>query len=351
MTKEFSSHLIERLANARQALQLLNDLPVNESRTLFVIDNGKLVGTITDGDIRRGLLGGKEISDKVQEYMNIKFHFFTEENMNADTIKKFRKSDIWLAPLLDGKGLIKKIIDLRSLNTVIPTSALLMAGGRGERLRPLTDLIPKPMLKINDKPILEHNIDRLMKFGVTEFFISVRYLAEKITDYFGDGSSKGISITYIHEEEPLGTIGCLRKIKKFSNEDVLVMNSDIICNIDFEDFYQFYKSKNVKMLVASIPYHIQVPYGVLELQEDHLIASLTEKPTYTYYSNAGIYLLNSSLNTLIPDNGSFDATQLMEELIRRNEKVVHYPVLNYWMDIGRPQDYYKVQDEIKHIKF
>lgn len=351
MTNEFSSHLIDRQAIARQALQQLNDLPVNESRTLFVTDKGKLVGTITDGDIRRGLLGEKEISDKVEDYMNVNFRFFTEQTMNSETIKKFRKADVWLVPLLDEKGFIKKIVDLRALSTVIPASALLMAGGRGERLRPLTDVVPKPMLKINDKPILEHNIDRLMRFGITEFFISVRYLAEKITDYFGDGSSRGISITYIHEEEPLGTIGCLRKIKKFSNEDVLVMNSDIICNIDFEDFYQFYKAKKVKMSVASIPYHIQVPYGVLELQEDHLITSLTEKPTYTYYSNAGIYFLHASLNKMIPGNGSFDATQLMEELIRQNEQIVHYPVLNYWMDIGRPQDYYKAQEEIKHIKF
>jgi dTDP-glucose pyrophosphorylase len=351
MTNEFSSHIIDKNANARQALQQLNDLPVNESRTLFVVEEGKLAGTITDGDIRRGLLGGKEISDGVDAYMNTKFRFFTDENMNSETIKSFRNSDIILVPLVDEKGFIKKIVDLRVLNTVIPASALLMAGGRGERLRPLTDAIPKPMLKINGKPIIEHNIDRLVKFGITEFFISVRYLAEKITDYFGDGSSKGISITYIHEDEPLGTIGCLKMIGKFANEDILVMNSDIICNLDFEDFYQFYKSKKVKMSVASIPYHIQVPYGVLELQEDHLITSLTEKPTYTYYSNAGIYFLDSSLGKLIPDNVSFDATQLMEELIRRNEKIVHYPVLNYWMDIGRPQDYYKVQEEIKHIKF
>lgn len=348
---ESSLHLIDRNSNAREALQQLNDLPVNESRTLFVIDEGKLIGTLTDGDIRRGLLAGKEISDKVEAYMNTTFRFFTDENMNGETIKQFRNSDIMLVPLIDEKRFIKKIIDLKALNTVIPASALLMAGGRGERLRPLTDVTPKPMLKINDKPILEHNIDRLIRFGITEFFISVRYLAEKITDYLGDGSAKGISITYIHEEEPLGTIGCLRKIKKFSNEDVLLMNSDIICNIDFEDFYQFYKSKNVKMSVASVPYHIQVPYGVLELRDDHQITSLTEKPTYTYYSNGGIYFLHSSLVKLIPASGSFDATQLMEELIKKNEKIVHYPVLNYWMDIGRPQDYYKAIEEIKHVKF
>jgi dTDP-glucose pyrophosphorylase len=352
MSGEFSQHIISISANARQALQQLNDLTEFESRTLFVVDeNGKLEGSITDGDIRRGLLAGMEISDKVSRYMNTGSKYFTEDTMKPEKIKQYRNADILLVPFLDERNCIKKIINLKTLMTIIPASALLMAGGRGERLRPLTDLVPKPMLLINEKPILEHNIDRLIKFGISEFFISVKYLSEQIMDYFGDGSAKGVSITYIQEDAPMGTIAAMKKVNKFRYEDVLLMNSDIICNIDFEDFYQFYKSRNVKMSVASIPYHIQVPYGVLELETDNLITSLTEKPTYTYYSNAGIYFLNASLKDLIPENSFFNATDLMEKLISQNEKIVHFPILNYWMDIGRPQDYYKVQEEIKHIKF
>jgi dTDP-glucose pyrophosphorylase/CBS domain-containing protein len=345
-------HIISVHENARAALQKLDDLADTESRTLFVVkEDGVVTGSITDGDIRRGLLAGKEISDNISAYMHRNFKSVTEDKMNPETVKALRNADITLIPVLDNQGKILRIVDLKNLKTVIPASALLMAGGRGERLRPLTDLVPKPMLKIGSKPIIEYNIDRLIHYGITEFFISVRYLSEQIIEYFGDGSSKNVSIRYIHEEEPLGTIAAFKLVDRFANEDVLVMNSDLLTNIDFEDFYGHFISSGAQMSVASFPYKIQVPYGVLELESESCVSSLKEKPTYTYYSNAGIYFLKTSVGKYIPENQHYNATDLMEDLLRNNEKLIHYPMLNYWLDIGRPEDFYKVQEDIKHIKF
>jgi NDP-sugar pyrophosphorylase family protein len=204
------------------------------------------------------------------------------------------------------------------------------------------------MLIVGDKPIIDHNIDRLIKFGITDIIISVRYLSEVIMDHLGDGSSKGISITYLLEDDPLGTIGALGSIEGINTKHILLMNSDILTNIDFEDFFNHYLNNDSAMCVASIPYQIQVPYAVLDIK-DNQILSFIEKPSYTYYSNAGIYFLNRELQKFIPKDTFYNATDLMQSLIYKGKKVVHYPMLNYWLDIGRHQDYIKAQEDVKHL--
>jgi NDP-sugar pyrophosphorylase family protein len=234
---------------------------------------------------------------------------------------------------------------------MLPAAALIMAGGKGERLKPFTDTIPKPMLIVGDKPIIEHNIDRLISFGITEIFISVKYLKEQIMDYFGDGSTKGVSIKYIIEDTPLGTIGALSLIENIKHEDILVMNSDLLTNVDLEDFFEYYQSHSAEMAVASIPYVVNVPYAVLETNH-HEVKSFIEKPSYTYYSNGGIYFLKFSLKSALKSNEFFDATDLMNFVIAKNQNaLVHYPLLCYWLDIGKHQDYIKAQDDIKHLNF
>lgn len=347
---EVNKHTIRKHPEARVALKILDGLPDNASRTIFVTDDdNRIVGTITDGDIRRGLLNGLEISSPVEMFMNVHFKYLRDDADNMEAIKNFRKAGINLVPLVENGFIIKQILDLRKTKTLLPLTALIMAGGRGERLRPVTDITPKPMLEIGGKPIIEYNIDRLIAFGIRDIYISVKHLKNKIIDYFGDGSSKGINIKYLEEDEPLGTLGALSSIDSIVHEDILVMNSDLLTNIDFEDFFNFYQSNNADMALASIPYNINVPYAVLQTK-DHEICSFAEKPTYTYYSNSGIYLLKFSLRRFIPSGVFYNATDLMSTVIENeNMQLIHYPLLGYWLDIGKPQDFMKAQEDIKHL--
>jgi dTDP-glucose pyrophosphorylase len=348
--KNYSEHIIPVTYDARSALRLLDKLSDNVSRTLFIVDeNEKIVGSITDGDIRRGLLADLEISNLISDFMNTSFKFIFEGEDNVEKIKVLRHADINLIPMLTKDGKIGQIIDLRKTRTHLPFTVLLMAGGRGERLRPFTDNVPKPMLVIGSKPILEHNIDRLIAFGVSDIYISVRYLKEQIMNYFGDGSAKGIRITYIEETDPLGTLGALSLIERIAHGDILVMNADLLTNIDFEDFYRFYKGAAASMAVTSIPYEVNIPYAVLGIRDNEVI-SFAEKPVYTYYSNGGIYLMKFELQKFSKKHQVFNATDLMDILINDNHhKLVHYPLLSYWLDIGKHSDFIRAQEDVKHL--
>jgi dTDP-glucose pyrophosphorylase len=347
-----NQHIVNYKQEARVALKAIDVLHEDVSRTLFVVnDEHKLVGSLTDGDIRRGLLNGLEISQPIELFMKADFKFLTKSNVDLRLIKEYGKAGIQLIPLLDDDYQLLEIVDLKKIKTKLPIAALIMAGGRGERLRPLTEVTPKPMLTIGNRPIIEHNIDRLISFGVKDIYISVKYLKEQIMDYFGDGETKGINIHYLQEDEPLGTIGALSYIENNDYEDILVMNSDLLTNIDFEDFYNFYVTNNAKMAVASVPYHVNIPYAVLETS-GHVISSFAEKPSYTYYSNGGIYLLKCELKNLFSKGIFFNATDLMDRVIETDSKaLIHYPLLGYWLDIGKHQDYMKAQEDIKHINF
>lgn len=352
-----SQHIVNSNQQARVALKALDVLRDKVSRTLFVIDQAnKLVGTLTDGDIRRGLLNGLEISNPISSFMNVNFKYLKESDDNIrliddklELLKTYKKAGISLIPVIDDESNLLKILDLKKTQTSIPVAALIMAGGRGERLRPLTDVQPKPMLKIGGKPIIEHNIDRLISFGITDIFISVKYLKDQIISYFGDGSAKGINIYYIEENEALGTLGALSLIGDLNYNDILVMNSDILTNINFEDFYLDYKKHNASMALVSIPYQVNIPYAVLETSGHH-ISAFKEKPSYTYYSNGGIYLMKLRVKDFLEKGCFFNATDLMDLLITKNEEyLIHFPLLGYWLDIGRYEDYIKAQEDIKHL--
>ncbi len=343
-------HIVNVNQEARVALRALDVLQDSVSRTLFIIDDSNmLVGSLTDGDIRRGLLNGLEISHPIASFMNTNFKYLKDVDNKMELIKAYRKADINMLPLVDENFHLLKVLDLKKTSTIIPVAALIMAGGRGERLKPLTDMQPKPMLKVGDKPIIEHNIDRLISCGIKDIFISVNYLKEQIMSYFGDGSDKGVNIYYIVESEALGTLGALSLIDSLDYEDILVMNSDILTNIDFEDFYQYYKDHNASMALASIPYQVNIPYAVLETKGQNVLA-FKEKPSYTYYSNGGIYLLKFNLKSFFSKGVFFNATDLMDLLIEEKEQsLVHFPLLGYWLDIGKYQDFVKAQEDIKHI--
>lgn len=344
--KNFESYTINKLATCLEALTKLDTEKSNQ--TLFVLDeNKKLIGTVTDGDIRRGLIRGLNIETEIQQFSYAAFSFI-DGKINVSKIREFKNAGIKVLPKLNALGQIEKVYNLSRLNSILPLHAVIMAGGRGERLRPLTDNTPKPMLPLGNKPIIEYNVDRLISFGIETITISVRYLSDQIMDYFGDGSSKGVSINYIEEDIPLGTIGCLSLIESIGQEAVLVMNSDVFTSINFEDFYLTFINENADMAVASIPYSVDIPYAIIELK-DNLILNFKEKPKSTYYANAGIYLIRNEHIDLIPKNILYNATDFMEQIISKKGKLIHSPITGYWIDIGKHDDYIKAKELIKHL--
>jgi len=348
-TANLQKQLIFEKEAVKTALALLNDLP--DTLTLFVVnDVEQLVGTLTDGDVRRGLLNGLSLHDSTDKFMFRNFRFIRNKEFNLSDIEQFRERRIKLIPQIDDQNRIIRIIDLNKQHSVLPLDVVIMAGGRGDRMRPLTDSIPKPLLKIGDKPILEHNIDRLIDFGLDDFHIAVKYLGEQIENYFGDGSNKSINIDYIRESTPLGTIGAVALVEGFSSQHLLIINSDILTNIDYEDFYKNFIEEDAAMAVASIPYKVNMPFAVLETDGSRIL-SFREKPVYTHYASAGIYLIKRNLLNMIPGGKHFHATELMDAVIAEGKKLIHYPILGYWIDIGRIEDFERAQQEFKHIKF
>lgn len=346
----FSKNIIQVEALLKQALELLNTLASKDSLTLFVINqHQQLVGTLTDGDIRRALLNGINLNDSISLAMNKNFKFLKLNDFDLATIDEYRKLELDLIPFLDENGKIIKIIDLYKKQSVLPIDVVIMAGGEGQRLRPLTLETPKPMLIVGNKPIIEHNIDRLENFGIHHFTITVKYLADKIINYFKTGNEKGVEIKYYTETIPLGTVGAVSAIETFYSDTILLMNSDLLTNIDYEEFYRSFKNSNCDMMVATIPYHVNVPYAVMET-EGEIVKSFKEKPTYTYYSNAGIYLFKRSVVNLIPKNSFYNATDLMENIINKNMRLGYFPIHGYWLDIGQHADFTKAQEDIKHLK-
>jgi dTDP-glucose pyrophosphorylase len=347
--KDFLKNIIYDYQTIREALSKLDEFALKINLTLFVLDKEeKMIGTLTDGDIRRGLLAGNTIDDKVSKVMFTNFRFLEKGKDNVEKIAECREKNIAQLPVLDYNGRICDVFSFREKNTLLPIDVVLMAGGVGERLKPLTETVPKPLLPVGGKPIIEHNIDRLIRFGVQHIRISIRYLGEKIEIYFGDGSSKNVRISYLKEDQPMGTIGALSLIKDFEHDAIIVMNSDLLTNIDYEGLYRQFIADDAVMCVATIPYKINVPYAIVEVDESK-ITSLKEKPTFTYYANAGIYLLKKKVLSYIPENTRFDAPELLELLINKGEKVTSYSILEYWLDIGKHEDYKKAQEDIKHL--
>jgi len=309
--KNYSSHLIFSDSSLKDGLICINQIS-DGVLCLFVLDNNKrLIGTLTDGDIRRSLIRGDKLEDPIVTAMEKNFQSIFLDDVTPSQIRTYRSNGIKLLPCLDENGLIKKIYDLVAKESILPIDAVLMAGGKGERLRPLTDNTPKPLLMVGDKTIIDHNVDRLIQYGVEHINVTVNYLAEQIESHF-EKERDGINIFCVREKKYLGTMGSVKFIKTFYHDTVLVMNSDLFTNVDFEDFYTHHVENEADISVAAIPYSVSVPYGILE-SDERIIRGLREKPTYNY-------------------------------------KVVRFPLIGYWIDIGKPEDYKKVQELVKHIK-
>ncbi|MCS4227927.1 nucleotidyltransferase family protein [Sphingobacterium sp. BIGb0165] len=342
-------HTILQTETVRDALIKLDQLA--SDAILFVVDNqNRLLGSMTDGDLRRGFIKGLDFDHKLIDFIQPSPKFILEKEYSLDKLESFRASHFKVVPILNDQNIIVDILNFRTRSTLIPADAVLMAGGEGKRLRPLTETTPKPLLKVGEKPIIEYNIDRLQKVGIKNVNLSINYLGDQLVDYFGDGSERNLNIRYVREAKPLGTIGSILLVEHFEHDDIIVMNSDLLTNIDYADFFRTYKDSGADMAVAATSYHVDVPYAVLEVNETNTVKSLKEKPRYTYYSNAGIYILKKDILKMIPEDQFFDITDLMDRIIEMNLKLITYPINGYWLDIGKHEDFRKAQEDIKHIK-
>lgn len=344
-----SKYIINEKALLVLALKMLNSIP--ESLTLFVSNSShKIVGTITDGDIRRGLIKGLGNENPISEFMNTSFTYLEKGKYEKTKLDFIKEKKLEIIPVLNEDGSLFRIINFNKIKTILPIDAVIMAGGFGSRLMPLTKDIPKPMLEIGGKPIMEYNVDLLKSYGVSHITLSVKYLANVIESYYKDGSEKGLDISYVTENEPLGTIGAVKQIKQFHNDYILVMNSDLLTNINLEAMFNELIEHEADMIVATTDYKVQIPYGIVETNGNKITA-LKEKPTYTFYSNAGIYIFKKEMVDFIPENSHFNATDLLEKGIIEGKKVLHFSINNYWLDIGKHVDFEKAQKDIKNLKF
>lgn len=342
-------YILNQSASVHDALVSL-DGNTHDWQTLFIVDDDeRIVGTLTDGDIRRGLIKGAALDDAVSTVMHTNFKYVREGQNDAKLLKEFRNRQVYFIPVLDDDNHIVKVFNLIKYHNFLPVDAVLMAGGKGERLRPLTEKTPKPLLPVGGKAIIDHNIDRLISYGLKHINVTVNYLGEQLEDHFSEPRNE-VQIKTVREPKFLGTIGSIKFVPEFYNDTVLVMNSDLFTNINYEDFYLHFLEHDADMSVAAVPYSVNVPYGILDIEGKRDIKGLIEKPTYDYYANAGIYLIKRSALELIPSDTMFHSTDLLEALVAQGCKVIRFPLNGTWIDIGNPQEYKRANDLVKYMQ-
>lgn len=315
---------------------------------LVVDENGRLLGTITDGDVRRAMLRNLSMETPAGEVMHTSF---TAGRAGMSTVEVFAlmQSRFRLhVPLVDENGVL---VDLAWISDLIKreketVSALVMAGGFGKRLRPFTEDVPKPMLPVGDRPLMEYTVAQLREAGIRHVSIATHFMSEKIKEHFGDGGRHGVDIHYVSEEEPLGTAGALG-LMPAPDGPLLVINGDILTGIDFRAMLAFHREHNADLTVGVRKCGIEVPYGVVET-DGVCITRIEEKPLYTFFVNAGIYLLGPAVHRGIPPGERLDMTELIDLLIGQGQTVVSFPILEYWLDIGKPADYQRAQEDVQN---
>lgn len=346
--KEYQHLLLSSHSTIRRALEAI-DLGAMKIG-LVVDENQKLLGTISDGDIRRAVLKGVGLEEIIKDLYNINpitcGIYDSREKILQLAIEKM----IYQIPLLDNEGRVAGIarVDemIRPVDRV--NKVVLMAGGLGTRLSPLTDNLPKPMLNVGKKPILETIIESFAKYGYRNILISVSYKSHIIEDYFGDGSEFGVRIEYVHEAKRMGTAGALSLMRDKLKTPFFVMNADLLTNINFEQLQDYHESHNAWATMAVREYEFQVPYGVVNIA-DSQITSINEKPTHKFYVSGGIYMIDPRALALIPDDQFFDMPSLFERMIDKGQRAVSFPIREYWLDIGRMSDYEKANREYGEV--
>lgn len=313
---------------------------------LVVNEIGHLEGIITDGDVRRAILKSNDLNIPVSKVMNRNPMTVLPNTPKHKILSIMRKYVYHQIPIVDKLGKISGLATLDELIGVIkqPNKVVLMAGGLGKRLRPLTNDIPKPMLSIGGKPILETIIEGFINQGYHNFYISVNYKAEIIQEYFGNGNQFGAAIKYIQESKSMGTAGALSLIQEQFDHPLIVMNGDLLTHANIENMIQFHHEHEALATMAVREYDFQVPFGVVKLDEFR-IQEIEEKPLHKFFVNAGLYILSPDVLKYIPKNQFFDMPSLFEKMIENNINTFAFPLHEYWLDIGRMEEFERAQKE------
>ena len=325
---------------------------------LVVDDALRLVGTISDGDARRAILAGLPLETPLEVLLSQKDGTPQQHPVIAregagdeELLRLMRQHRVDQVPMIDAAGCVVGLttIDQFVPEGPLPIQAVIMAGGFGKRLRPQTDTMPKPMLPVGGRPLLERAIDGLRQAGVRDIHVTTHYLPEKITDHFGDGERFGVRLRYVAEDQPLGTAGSLGLVGE-SDEPLLVLNGDILTNVDFRALLSFHRAQQADLTVAVRQYDVKVPYGVVEATGGR-VTSLREKPQLGFLVNAGIYLLEPSARGFIPERGRYDMTDLIERLLAEGRPVASFPIVEYWLDVGQADDYRQAQQDVRNMRW
>jgi dTDP-glucose pyrophosphorylase/glutaredoxin len=345
MRFSIESYCIESDATIKEAMKVIDKNLTGGA--LVVNENNELVGTITDGDIRRAILRGLNINEGIEGAYFKNFKFVTEQHSKKKAKEYMLKNKIRQVPVIDKN---KKLTDLYFLDDIISYDkkenyVFILAGGLGTRLMPLTETVPKPMLKVGDKPILELIIEQFKEYGYINFIISLNYKGEIIEEYFKDGKDFDVNIEYVTETKKLGTAGSIALVKEKFTKPFIVINGDILTGIDFDKFLNHHMKSNFDITVGVRNYEINVPYGVL-VTDNMIIESLEEKPTYKFHINGGVYAVNPEVIEYIKENEIYNMTDLIEDTMDDKKKSGIYEITEYWTDIGHIDDYRKANTDI-----
>ncbi|MFD0590673.1 nucleotidyltransferase family protein [Paenibacillus sp. GCM10027627] len=344
--KNIEQLLISPHSTILEALKLID---IGSVQIVLIVDEQKrLIGTVTDGDVRRGILKGISLDSPVSSVMNEKPFTCRITESRQMIFAKMKRSHFRQVPVLDELG---RVVRLDLLNEMIVQErcdnwVVLMAGGLGTRLSPLTNNCPKPLLKIGSKPILEVILENFIANGFHRFLISVNYRADMIMGYFGDGSKWGIEIQYIHETKRLGTAGALSLLPFVPEEPLLVMNGDLLTKVNFRQLLDFHVETKAKATMCVREYEYQVPYGVVKVN-NHQLVSIEEKPLQRYFISGGIYVIQPEALSIIPDDTFYDMPTLFSQLIEKEQNTAVFPIREYWIDIGRIDDFERANAEFK----
>lgn len=348
MTVNWQKVVISPTVSIKEALKVIDKEAL---RVALVVNNNKLIGMVTDGDVRRGILQGIELTESVSKIMNSN-PVSANSSLNSKDLKALMQAKKILSlPLINDTG---QLVGLKTLyDTLIvekrDNPVFIMAGGFGTRLKPLTDNCPKPMLIVGGKPMLETLINNFKSHGFYNFYISTHYLPEVIMSYFGDGSKFDVKITYVHEKTPLGTGGALSLLpKSLPKEPLIMINGDILTNVDFSKVLSFHAKHQSDATMCVRDYEVQIPFGVIE-GEGHNITTMVEKPTYRYFVNAGIYVISNHIINTLTKNEHLDMPKLFEQKHKEGLKTLKFPIHEYWLDVGRHDDFQKAQVDVHNL--
>lgn len=346
--KNIDNIKLKTTSTIREALKIIDS---GAMKIAIVVDNKDvLLGTLGDGDIRRGLLNNLTLDDTIETIIFKTPTVCKIEDTKERLLEIALEKKIYQIPIVDNNG---KLVGIEEVDELLKpkhknNKVVLMVGGLGTRLRPLTDKTPKPMLKVGDKPILETIILNFKKYGFTEIILSVSYKAEIIENYFGDGSNFGVNIKYVREEKRMGTAGALSLIRDKLSEPFFVMNGDLLTNINFEHMMDYHIQNHAIATMGVREYDFQVPYGVVNVDGIN-IKSIEEKPVHNFYVSGGVYVLSADSLKYIPQNKYFDMPTLFEKIIADGEKTISFPIREYWLDIGRMEEFEKANNEYHEV--